>query len=152
MDCVATVDEAAFFGAQLRLRTFFIRRRYFMKKSIGRLLTILLLFTAIAFCFTGCTKKTYTVTFMSYVSTNQLMQSGGGKKYDTYLTKQVEEGSIIGNVDIDDTVVLFDSETHKNVTYKFCGWFTDKSYGVQWNLMLDPVNGDITLYSKWEAE
>lgn len=123
-----------------------------MKKSIGRLLTILLLFTAIAFCFTGCTKKTYTVTFMSYVSTNQLMQSGGGKKYDTYLTKQVEEGSIIGNVDIDDTVVLFDSETHKNVTYKFCGWFTDKSYGVQWNLMLDPVNGDITLYSKWEAE
>lgn len=123
-----------------------------MKKNISRLLLTLLLLTTLAFCFTGCTEKTHTVTFMSYVSTNQLMQSGGGKKYDTYLTKQVEDGAIIGNIEIDETIVLFDSETHQNRTYKFCGWFTDKSYGVQWNLMLDPVNGDITLYSKWEAE
>ncbi len=123
-----------------------------MKKAISRLLIAILLCISIVFCFTGCTGKTHTVTFMSYVSTNQLMQSGGGKKYDTYLTKQVEDGAIIGNIEIDDTIELFDSETHKNKTYKFCGWFTDKSYGIQWNLMSDTVKGDITLYAKWEEE
>lgn len=122
-----------------------------MKKSICRLLITLLLFTTVAFCFAGCTEKTHTVTFISYVSKFSLSQSGK-IEYDTYLTKQVEDGSIIGNIEIDDTIVLYDSEAHKNRTYKFSGWFTDKSYGIQWNLMSDTVKGNITLYAKWDAK
>ncbi|MCM1218217.1 MAG: InlB B-repeat-containing protein [Lachnospiraceae bacterium] len=115
-----------------------------MKKNFCRLLTILLLISVVAFCFSGCTNQKYTVTFMSYVSKPTLHISGR-IEYDTYLTKQVEEGAIIGDVEVEDTMEI------GGTTYKFCGWFTDKSYGIQWNLMSDTVKGDITLYSKWEA-
>lgn len=67
------------------------------------------------------------------------------KVYGVYETRKVTDGSIIGNVEIEDTVTV------DGVTYRFSGWFTDKSYGIQWNLMSDTVKGDMTLYSKWEA-
>lgn len=122
-----------------------------MKKTICRLLVVLMLFSAFTLCFTACTEKTYTVTFVSYVPVASLHKNDKRKKYDTYLTKQVEEGSIIGNIEIDDTLEIYDDETSKSGMYKFSGWFTDKSYGIQWNLMSDTVKGDITLYAKWEA-
>lgn len=118
-----------------------------MKKTICRILTILLLFTAIAFCFSGCTKS-YTVTIMAYVKNPEfsLFISQQNKKvYGVYETRKVTDGSIIGDVEIEDTVMV------DGVTYRFSGWFTDKSYGIQWNLMSDTVKGDMTLYSKWEA-
>lgn len=122
-----------------------------MKKTICRLLITLLLFTTVAFCFTGCTEKTHTVTFISYVPVVSLHQNDKRKTYTTYLTKQVDDGAIIGNIEIDDTLEIYDTETDKSGMYKFSGWFTDKSYGIQWNLMSDTVKGDITLYAKWEA-
>lgn len=118
-----------------------------MKKLFASFLSVLLI-SVLAFSLTGCSKK-YTVTFVSYVSKPTLSLSGK-IEYDTYLTKEVEAGSIIGNIEIDETMELYDSEIKDKRTYKFCGWYTDKSYGIQWNLMLDPVNGDITLYAKWE--
>lgn len=122
-----------------------------MKKTFCRLMIALLLFTTVAFCFTGCTEETHTVTFISYVPVVSLHKNDKHKKYDIYLTQQVDDGAIIGNIEIDDTLEIYDTETDKSGTYKFSGWFTDKSYGIQWNLMSDTVKGDITLYAKWEA-
>ncbi len=118
-----------------------------MKKLLCSVMAILLFFVLIV-SFAGCT-KTYTVTFVSYVKKASLHKSEP-LTYDVYLEKEIKKGAIIGDIEIDDTLELYDTKTHQTRTYKFCGWFTDKSFGIQWNLMSDPVNGNITLYSKWE--
>lgn len=119
-----------------------------MKKTICRLLIVLMLFSAFTLCFTACTEKTYTVTMMAYIKNPEFSLSisqQNKKVYGVYETRKVSDGSIIGDVEIEDTVIV------DGVTYRFSGWFTDKSYGIQWNLMSDTVKGDMTLYSKWET-
>ena len=118
-----------------------------MKKTFCRLLVILMLFSVITLCFTACTKS-YTVTLLAYIKNPEFsisISQQNKKVYGVYETRTITDGSIIGDVEIEDTVIV------DGVTYRFSGWFTDKSYTIQCNLMSDTVKGDMTLYSKWET-
>lgn len=97
-------------------------------------------------CFlTGC-RKTCTVTIVSTPveitnSQGTYAQFNPDKKYNKTFTIEVEQGGIVGSIDV---------SAPEYVT--FCGWYTDKSYTYQWDPATDTVKGDMTLYAKWERK
>lgn len=117
-----------------------------MKKRLAITLAALLLFAACV-SFSGCT-KTYTVTLISDYNKDFTKHKGNNllfeNVYDGVWDKiEVKENGVIGNIEVD--VKLAEKKG-----YKFCGWFTDESYTLQWNTLTDPVKTNITLYAKWE--
>lgn len=122
-----------------------------MKKIIKVFLSLVL----ICSCFTlaACSddqksSKTYTVTLksaeVSPYDIDGVINGGDFLDYDgIWDIIEVEEGSVIGEI-------VINTNLAEQLGYKFCGWYSDQSYTLSWNLMLYPVNGDITLYAKWE--
>lgn len=108
---------------------------------------LLMICTILLICclLTGC-KKTCTVTIVSTPveitnSQGTYAQFNPDKKYNKTFTIEVEQGGIVGSIDV---------SAPEYVT--FCGWYTDKSYTYQWNPATDTVKGDMTLYAKWERK
>ena len=122
-----------------------------MKKTIKVFLFLVL----ICSCFTlaACsddqkTPQTYTVTLksaeVSPYDIDGVINAGDFLDYNgIWATIEVEKGGIIGEVEINIDIA-------EELGYKFCGWYSDQSYTLPWNLMLYPVNGNITLYALWE--
>ncbi len=126
-----------------------------MKKFIA--ITLMLLMITCSCCLLTSCSNNYTVTLISehnqdFTRTKcsgcngdpilQLIHKG--EHFDGVLeTRKIKKGSIVGNVDID--IKLAEKKG-----YRFCGWYTDESWTIQWNTMLDQVNGNVTLYAKWE--
>ena len=91
---------------------------------------------------TGC-EKTYTVTVKStpieVTEASSTLLKTVAYTYNKTFTIKVKENGVIGDIEIpcpEDA--------------KFCGWFTDESYTLQWNTAADIVKGNMTLYAKWE--
>lgn len=122
-----------------------------MKKIIKVFLSLVLIcscFTLAACSDNQKSSKTYTVTLksaeVSPYDIDGVVNGGDFLDYDgIWDIIEVEEGSVIGEVAINTNIA-------EQLGYKFCGWYSDQSYTLSWNLMLYPVNGDITLYAKWE--
>ena len=121
-----------------------------MKKITKILLSLILV--CCSFCFAACSSdpkepEKYTVTLKSEVSPYDIdgvVNSGDFLEYNgIWATIEVEAGKVIGEVEVNTTVA-------EQLGYKFYGWYSDESYTLAWNLMLYPVNGNITLYAKWE--
>lgn len=117
-----------------------------MKKIIS-LMLITVIGCAVCFAFVGCT-KTYTVTLISEYNKDFTKRRGTNLLYKNVFDGiwdkiEVKKNDVIGNIEVD--IKLAESKG-----YKFCGWFTDESYTIQWNTLQDIVKKDITLYAKWE--
>lgn len=116
-------------------------------KHIKKSLIVILLILFCTCFFVACSEDTqtitYTVTLKSEISPYQLDESitaGDFIDYNgIYDTIEVKKDGIIGNINVPSTE-----------KYHFQGWYTDESYTIQWNTLLDPVKGNITLFAKWE--
>lgn len=108
-------------------------------------LALVSLVACLCLCSCGDDKEVYTVTLKSELnpySVDGKITAADYLKYDgIYKTVEVEEGKIVGDVE------LVVSPAAK---YRFCGWFTDTSFAIQWNTAQDVVKGNMTLYAKWE--
>ena len=96
-----------------------------MKKIISNI-TFVAISIFLIIAFSGCAKKTYTVTY----------DYNNGKELDTV---SYEEGSVLN------------AETPKKSGYVFVGWCTDAELSNFYDFNAH-VNSDLTLYAKWTLD
>ena len=109
--------------------------------------TFMLLFSAMC-AFTACQKEeeieTYTVTLWTEINPYRWQDNKTGGyflKYPrAYKTIEVEEGDVLGNVELPEG-----ADEH------FLGWYYDQNYTMQFNQFVDPIKTDIRLYAKWDV-
>lgn len=101
-----------------------------MKKIGMFVITLMLSIIALTSCGTNTTK--FTVTF----------DANGGKFSDgkTTIEVKVEKNATLNKV-----------EDPTRSGYTFVNWYKEKGLANSWNFTKDTVDGDITLYAKWNA-
>lgn len=85
-----------------------------------------------------------------YILQTALSDALNGKE-DVTVTFDSQGGSPVGAIHAKKGSTILKPEDPTRSGYSFAGWYRDAQYTSQWDFQNDVVEGDMTLYAKWQA-